>query len=297
MRAHLKGIFPAVASPCDDQDMFLEDRFAALVADLYRAGVNGLYVCGGTGDGYRMRLEERKRAAQIALDLSERTHGRVIVHVGTTNSRDAIELATHAAASGAAAISSMPPPGADLGELRNYYSEIARAAGIPVLIYHLPSRATAVPTLDQLLALLDIEGVVGLKLSDWNLFFMRRLRLARPELVIFNGFDEFLYPGLLYGAQGGIGMWYNLFPRLFVGVYAAVQAADHAKAIALQDCLLSFLDLAWRYGLEPVFELLMNRRGYGPHCFRRPRPEVPPEVRGQMERELEARVAAVEAAA
>ena len=202
------GIFPAVASPCDQEDRFLEDKFSTLVTDLYKAGVQGLYICGGTGDGYKMRVPERKRAAELAVDLSRRAGGSLIVHVGAASTREAVELTEHAAHIGADAISSMPPNNASQVEMLSYYTDLARSSSLPaVFIYYFPSRLASAPSLHQLLQLLDIDGVVGLKVSDWNLFLLKRLVLARPDLLVFNGFDEFLYLGLLYGATGGIGTW------------------------------------------------------------------------------------------
>jgi hypothetical protein len=37
-----------------------------------------------------------------------------------------------------------------------------------------------------MLALLDIEGVVGFKFTEWNLFFMKRVLSARTDITIFN---------------------------------------------------------------------------------------------------------------
>lgn len=287
------GVFPAVASPCDEDDRFLEDHFAKLIRDLYRARVQGLYVCGGTGDGYKMRLEERKRAAEIASELSRESGGTLIVHVGAASTRDAVELAEHAAGLGADAISSMPPNNASQVELVNYYSDLAQASDLPVFIYYFPARLAVAPSLSQLLELVDIDGVAGLKLSDWNLFLLKRLLYARPELVVFNGFDEFLYPGLLYGARGGIGTWYNLFPEVLVAIYQAFLAQDHARAMELQDCLLRFLDLAIAQGMIPVFEYLMRRSGYGPRCFRRPHTPLDLQALTAIEPELNARMLAV----
>lgn len=79
MKHSLQGILPATVSPCDDNDRFLPDKFAELVVWLYTRGVHGLYVCGGTGDGYKMRLEERKKAAELATELSA-GKGLTIVH-------------------------------------------------------------------------------------------------------------------------------------------------------------------------------------------------------------------------
>lgn len=290
------GIFPAVASPCDEEDRFLEEKFSTLVSDLYRAGVQGLYVCGGTGDGYKMRVEERQRAAEIAADLSQQAGGSLIVHVGAASTRDAVELAQHAARIGADAISSMPPGYASQTELVSYYTDLARASDLPVFVYYFPSRLAAAPSLNQLLELVDIPGVVGLKLSDWNLFLLKRLLYARPDLVVFNGFDEFLYPGLLYGACGGIGMWYNLFPQALVGIYNAFLSQDHARALRLQDGLMHFVDFALAHGMIAVFEYLMQRRGYGPRCFRRPNEPLDLAALAALEPGLDGRIRAIQPA-
>ena len=101
---------------------------------MWQAEIAGLYVCGATGDGFKMPLSDRKRAAEIAVDLSRDREGTVIVHVGSSNSRDAMELAEHASNTGAAAVSSMPPPGCSYRQLCSYYTDVAKAAEIPVLI-------------------------------------------------------------------------------------------------------------------------------------------------------------------
>ena len=105
-RNKLEGIIPAIVSPCDEKDAFQDKTFAELVDHLYQQGVHGLYVCGATGDGYNMRLEERKRAAEIAIDKAKQFNGTTIVHIGSGNTRDAIELAQHAASAGATAMNS-----------------------------------------------------------------------------------------------------------------------------------------------------------------------------------------------
>jgi len=294
MGTMLRGIVPAVASPCDENDVFLEARFAALLSELYAQGIDGVYICGATGDGPNMRLEERKRAADIAVAASREYGGTVIVHVGASNTRDATELAAHAARAGATAVSSMPPANRSHAQLVSYYTEVARAARIPVLVYHIPMLTHHTPTVDELLELLDIDGVVGLKLTDWNLFFMKRLLLARPDAIVFSGYDEFLAPALLYGARGGIGTWYNLFPRAFIGIYQAAQRGDYGRAMQIQECLLAFQDLAWRHGVAPLFEHLLRERGFGPYCFRRPRVELDRETLDRIAPELQARLEAIE---
>lgn len=282
MDPRLKGILPAIASPCNENDTFLEEEFANLVKHLYRAGSHGLYVCGGTGDGYHMRLDERKRAAQIAVDLSKEYDGTVIVHIGSGNTRDAVELASHAAEVGAHAISSMPPMKRNHRQMKSYYTDIARAAEIPLVIYHNPGYSGFTPSVDQLVELLDIDGVVGFKFSDYNFCFMKLVMLKRPDKVVFNGFDECLCPGLLYGAHGGIGLNYNLFPKLFLGIYQNVVDGNIAHAMELQDRLQPFMDILLRYGLYESFEYMMRELGLASYIWRRPRINLDKETQQKL---------------
>ena len=296
LKDKLKGIIPAIASPCNENDEFAEDIFATLAEYLSATGVHGFYVCGATGDGYKMALDERKQAAQIAVDIAAKRQQTVIVHVGTTNTRDAVDLAAHAAQVGADAVASMPPAIFTQKQLVSYYSDIAQSSELPTLVYYIPMLMGHMFSVDEMLELLDIKGVVGLKLTDHNLFFMKRLRLARPDIVIFNGFDEYLCPSLFYGATGGIGTNYNLFPKLFLEIYHAVGKGDIARAMELQNCFLGYADLLWRAGVIPLFEHLMRQRGFGPYCFRRPRIVIDAEMLKSIEQELNARIDAIERA-
>lgn len=267
----LRGVMAAIASPCDEQEVFLPDTFSKLAHDILRAGQHGLYVCGATGDGFGMTLDDRRCATELAVAAAREYDARVIVHVGAVSTRDAAHLAQHAAEAGADAVSSMPPPMKSSQEqLVSYYGEIARASGLPTLIYYVPQVTNRVHTLGEMLELLDLEGVVGMKFSDTNYILMRRMIIERPEAVVFTGWDELLCPGLQYGAHGGIGMNYNLYPRLFRVIYDAVQQGDLARAMDLQKRLLAHMHVVFSYGLLASFDVLMRQRGYGPRTRRRP---------------------------
>src|SRR5205085_8799941 len=47
----LKGILPAAVTPFDNNEQFAPAAFEALLESLYSSGVDGVYVCGGTGEG------------------------------------------------------------------------------------------------------------------------------------------------------------------------------------------------------------------------------------------------------
>ena len=75
------GIYPAAVSPRDAAGAFSVAAFEKLMHRLYGAGVQGVYVCGNTGEGYLMSTAERKLAAEVAVAASA-GRGKVVVHVG-----------------------------------------------------------------------------------------------------------------------------------------------------------------------------------------------------------------------
>ena len=78
----LNGILPAAVTPFDADEQFSPAPFEALLESLYTAGVDGVYVCGGTGEGLLQTVEQRKRVAETAVRNSPK--GKlVIVHVGS----------------------------------------------------------------------------------------------------------------------------------------------------------------------------------------------------------------------
>ena len=278
MKSELSGIIPAIASPCDETDRFLDDRFSALAEHLYRQGVHGLYVCGATGEGSNMLAEERQRAAEIAVENGRRFDGCTVVHVGTSTTRDSAALAEHAASVGVDAVSAMPPAFRSFEQIVTYYSELHSASGLPVIVYYIPVLVGQVLTLDQMLRLVDIPGVVGFKFSDWNLYLMSQVLRQRPDVIAFNGNDEFICPGLLYGARGGIGMNYNVLPRFFLRVYDLVNTGEISQAMKLQHLFLEYIDVLWRYDLRAGFAAAMRALGHATHVWRRPRPTLDGET-------------------
>ncbi|MCQ6557641.1 dihydrodipicolinate synthase family protein [Paenibacillus mendelii] len=266
----LKGIFAPIVTPCDESEKMNDQQFADNIKRLFDAGLHGLYVCGGTGDAFKLTAEERKHACSIAVELAKAYGKESIVHVGSPSLRTAKELSAHAAAAGATAISAIPPVGLSGALLQDYYKHLADTAGIPVIIYHIPAMTYYTPAFEEFLDLLSIEGVAGLKMTDWNLFLLRRLIIERPDAIIYNGYDELLAAGLQYGAHGSIGTWCNLFPDMYVKVYALVRSGRISEAMSIQHAFMDFLALAWKHGVIAVFEAIMKDKNFAQQSFRAP---------------------------
>jgi len=256
---NLRGILPAVVTPFDENENFAPAAFERLLERLYAAGVHGVYICGHTGEGLLQPLEQRKRVAEVAL-RSTPPGKSVVVHVGAYRTADALELARHASRLGAQAISSLPPLGPySFAEVRAYYQALAAVSDTPVLVYYYPEICPVVQGAQQILELLGIPNVMGLKFSDFDLYTLSLLR--RRDCVIFNGRDEVLIAGLLMGADGGIGSFYNLIPELLVEAFGLVRANRWEAARQVQERINELVEIGLRFPLVPAIKTILRWRG------------------------------------
>jgi N-acetylneuraminate lyase len=259
MSAGFSGIFPAVVTPFTIESQFTEDIFERLLDRLYAAGCDGVYVCGQTGEGLLQSPEMRKQVAKASVRLSP-PRKSVIVHVGSSSTADSAALATHAENIGAAGVSSLPPLGGyTFSEVRSHYEALAAATKLPIFVYYFPEIAPSIATLDQILDLCSIPGVAGLKFTDFDLYKLSKIKAAGK--TVFNGRDEVFVAGLLLGADGGIGSFYNLVPELFVELYRLARQGRWDQARQVQIRINELISILLRFPLIPAIKTLLKWSG------------------------------------
>lgn len=255
-----------MVTPIDESERFVPASFEKLLERVYSAGVHGIYVSGQTGEGLLQPIADRERLIEAAVKNSP-ADKTVIAHVGANRTTDAIHLAKRAAELGVAAVSSLPPIGAySFQETKLYYEQLAAASDVPVLVYHFPEFSRATVSLEAKLELISIPNVVGIKFTDFDLYSLSRLK--KDGAVVFNGHDEVLAAGLLMGADGGIGSFYNLVPELFVEVFSHARADNWGAARAAQEEINDLIDIVLRFPMLPAIKRMLDWEGIpcGP-CF------------------------------
>lgn len=254
-----RGILPAAVTPFDAAGQFKPAAFAQLLARFYAAGAHGVYVCGSTGEGLLQSVAQRQAVTEAAVQHSP-AGKQVIVHVGAFLTADAVALAQHAARAGAHAVSALPPTGSySFAEIKVYYHAIATASDLPLLIYFMPALYPGISTAAQIHELCALPNVIGLKFTDFDLYKLSQLK--QRGVTLFSGYDEVLVAGLLMGADGGIGSFYNVVPELFVQLYTHAQADEWAQARALQDRINELITIGLRYPVVPAVKAMLRRQG------------------------------------
>lgn len=227
------GFWPALITPYTENDEINVKVLRELVDYHLSKGVSGFYLCGSTGEGAFQTVAERKLVVETAL---ARINGRVpvIVHVGAAVLNDAVELARHAQARGAAGISSILPPVIyNLQGVVPFFERIAAAAPeLPFLPYLFGFSRDAVALMRDLA---HIPNLAGTKYTGPNMYEMNQVIRFRSEgWTVFSGMDEQAALGLMYGAAGVIGSTLNFMPGVYREIYASVRSGDPARALEFQ---------------------------------------------------------------
>lgn len=229
-----KGVIPAVLTAFDKNEEIDEVGMRQLVSYLIGKGVDGLYLTGSTGEGFTMSSEERKRVVEIVMDENK---GRVpvVVHVGAIGTKLSIDLAKHAEEVGADGISSVPPFYWKFNEdqIVKYYTEIAESCSIPMIVYNVP--LVGLLGMSAIKRLAKVENVKGIKYTALSHYEITQIKdEVGEDFLVYSGADEMAMSGLLAGADGIIGSFYNIMPELFINIKNAVDNKDMDEAKRLQ---------------------------------------------------------------
>jgi 4-hydroxy-tetrahydrodipicolinate synthase len=226
------GVYAPLLTLYDDGEGIDLPATAAFARRLVDAGIHGLVVGGSTGEFHLHTTEERRALLEAVIAACPGTP--VLVQVGAPAQRDAIALAKHAAASGAAGAMLITPYYNRVGqaELVAYAHAVhAAAPGRPLVAYTMPAMAGSQWPL-EVLRELAAEGVVsGVKESADDTGRMLQIIDACPQpFAAFCGTPTLLIATVLAGGHGGILAIANAVPERCIAVYEAIDAGDGLRA-------------------------------------------------------------------
>jgi dihydrodipicolinate synthase/N-acetylneuraminate lyase len=230
------------------------DATAAFARRLVEAGIHGLVVAGSTGEFHLHTPAERRALLEAVLAACPGTP--VLAQVGAPAQRDAVALAEHAAASGAAAVMLITPyyNRVGPGELASLARAVHGAAGgLALIAYTMPAMAGSQWPL-ELLRELAAEGVVGgVKESADEVGRMLQIISGCPQpFAAFCGTPPLLIPNTLAGGHGGILALANAVPERCVAVYEAAAAGEGRRAAELFAPLIPLIAAIRAAGAAPT---------------------------------------------
>jgi dihydrodipicolinate synthase/N-acetylneuraminate lyase len=287
----LRGVLLPIITPFDEKVRLDEQMMRQLVEFHIGAGVQGLFVLGSTGQGPAMSVEERKKAAVVAL---AEARGRVpmVIHVGTADTESTVELAEHAAAHKADAVAIVPPyyySDHTEYEIVAHYKAVGKAVPLPIFIYENPKYSgISIPPNLAVRMKEQVPALKGIKVAYGQGALLEYVRLL-PDVSVFTGNAD-LFGLVPFGLAGMINPPTSFVPELCVALWKALDSQDYMKAVEAQKKVDTAARLVAaelrKYGRVPLREVF-RMRGFDVKRFPKWETEpMPKEAVTKLEREL-----------
>jgi 4-hydroxy-tetrahydrodipicolinate synthase len=219
------GVITAMVTPFDRNGEVDEAAARGLARRLIDNGSHGLVVAGTTGESPTLSDEEKLSLLRAVVDEvgSEAT---IIAGTGSNDTRHSERLSAAAADNGADAVLVVTPyynkPARE--GLVAHFEAVARAAGIPVVLYNIPSRVVVNLPPELIAELASIDNVVAVKQAN------NEELQAIDGLSVLAGNDDIFLRTLEVGGTGGILVASHLVGPELRELYEAARSGDLDRA-------------------------------------------------------------------
>jgi 4-hydroxy-tetrahydrodipicolinate synthase len=280
--AEIGGVITAMVTPFTEDRSVDEDAARKLARHLTEHGSHGLVLTGTTGESPTLDDEEKLGLLRAVRD-EVGPEVLVISGTGSNDTRHSERLSAAAAEAGADAVLVVTPyySKPNFRGIQAHYEAVASAAGIPVVLYNIPSRVVVNLSSDQLAELAEIENVVAVKQANDD-------ELQQVDgLRVLAGNDGTFLRTLEMGGPGGILVASHLVGSEMREIYDAMQSGDTDRAREIDQSLRPIYEVLGRTNPIPVkagLELL----GICSARARLPIVEADEEQRAEVRRALEA---------
>jgi 4-hydroxy-tetrahydrodipicolinate synthase len=241
------GVITAMVTPFTEDRSVDEAAARKLARHLIDNGSHGLVLAGTTGESPTLDDDEKLSLLRAVRDELG-AEVLLICGTGSNDTRHSERLSAAAADAGADAVLAVTPyyNKPNRAGILAHYRAVAKAAGVPVLLYNIPSRVVVNLPPDLLAELGQIENVVGVKqANDDELQPIDGMR-------VLAGNDGVFLRTLEMGEPGGILVASHLVGREMREIYEAVQTGDTDRAREIDESLCPIYEVLGKTNPIPV---------------------------------------------
>jgi N-acetylneuraminate lyase len=274
---HLHGLIAAPFTPMDKSGNINIEVIPAYYELLKQNGITGAFICGSTGEGVSMTMDEKKTVtdAWARCTVSDKDF-KVMLLVGGNTLADCKELAKYAQNAGIYAVSFTAPSyfkPANVNILAKMCREIATVVpAMPFYYYHVPVLTNVDFLMINLLAAVsDIPNFAGVKYTHEDFMdFQSCLNYKNGRYDMLWGRDENMLSALAVGSKGAVGSTFNYSAPLYHDLTEAFNRNDLANAQRIQQKAIDMIRLLGKYGGISVGKSYMKLLGIDCGEFRLP---------------------------
>ena len=266
------GMATALVTPMKHDGSIDYEAFGRFIEFQIENGINALVVMGTTGENATIEYKEQKEIIRFVV---ERCAGRVpvIAGTGTNNTEHVISNTKAACEVGADAVLVVTPyyNKATQNGLYQFFTTIADASSVPVILYNVPSR-TGCNLLPKTVArLAEHPNIVAIKEATGNVAQMVEImHLCGDKIDVYSGEDALTVPMLSMGAAGTISVLSNVVPKEAVAMTDAFFAGDLKTAAKLQCDMLPLINALFSEVNPIPAKAAVSAMGFGEENLRLP---------------------------
>lgn len=230
------GYIPAVVSPFNENGVDISS-FEKYINWLVQSGMNGVVVCGSTGESIALAMNEKKALVSSAVNVCEKSVP-VIAGVISSVTEDCIQQAKAYEKCGADALLCVCPYYLKPTQegIFEHFRKIHDSCGLPIILYNNPGRTAVDLGLDTLRKLSALERIVGLKEASSDLSrFVSWRQHVKAGFSFLSGNDDVACGAFVLGASGVISVTANILPGMCSDIYKAWRDKDMSKFEKLRD--------------------------------------------------------------
>lgn len=245
------GCATAIATPMNADGSINYDEFGKLIDWQIDNKIDGLVICGTTGESATMTDEEHIEVIRYGV---KRVAGRVpvIAGAGSNDTAYAIELSKEAEKAGADALLHVTPyyNKASQRGLVKHFTAVADAVKIPIMLYNVPSRTGCNIAVDTYAELAKHPNIKAVKEASGNMSTVMAIA-AKTDLDIYSGNDDEALCCLALGGKGLISVTSNVAPLMKHNEIAFYLNGKREEALELAKKLFA-LDKAMFMDVNPI---------------------------------------------
>ena len=277
-RQYLEGLIAAPFTPLHKDGSLNLAVIPSYYVMLKANKVKGAFICGSTGEGVSLSLNEKKAVAEAWAAVAKDDADFIVMPLlGGTCLTDCKELALFARDAGMDAVSFTAPfyfKPASVEILANCCKEIAAVVpDMPFYYYHIPVlTGVNFPMLDLLKAVDDlIPNFAGIKYTHEDFMdFLSCMNFKDGKYDMLWGRDENMLPALALGTKASVGSTFNYAAPLYYDLIDAFNNGDLQTANALQQKSIDMITLLGKYGGIATGKAYMKLLGIDCGEFRLP---------------------------
>ncbi len=265
-------LLTAMVTPFDSEGEVDYGEVARLAAYLVDDQKNdGLVVSGTTAESPTLSPEEKLRILETVL-AAVGDRAAVVFGAGSYDTRESVHMAVEAEKRGAHGLMIVSPYYSKPGQegLYAHFTTVAKAVGLPVMVYNIKPRASINIETPTLLRLAGVPNIVAVKEASGDMNQISDVCAAAPEgFRVYSGDDGLALATLAVGGCGLVSVAAHVVGPQIKQMMAAAKS-DLRKATEIHQCLLPAFRAIFSAPSPTPVKYALSLRGFDCESVRLP---------------------------